>query len=121
MKYSIELSNNQQYIIVTIDGTLNNTSTLICAKESHKLAAENGVTNFLLDFRKATTKGSILEKHEIKNDFDNSNEINKSAKVAILVNENDNSHNLTEMLFRKGGYMVKIFKDLDGTLNYFGN
>lgn len=122
MTYSLQVSDNQKHIVITIDGTIKNNTSLECAIEAHKLAAEKEITKFLLDLRKAKNQNSLLDKHEfINKDMNNAKEINKDARIAILVNKNDQSHNLFEALFREGGYTIKTFRDLDSTLGYLAN
>ncbi len=111
MNYTIELSPNQKYFIIKITGKINLETIRQWSKELEKKSRSLKINRFLFDAREAQETSSITEMYHFA--YNESVELNlqRNVRSAILVDEEDKSHNFVETAMRNAGYNVKIFRD----------
>jgi hypothetical protein len=119
MGYSIRISDDNSFILVSVDGIVDSGLALEYTVKSHQLGKEHGILNFLIDLVNARNKQSPVENYDfVISDLDESHFIDRRAKVAMLVSPGDDSHNFVETISRYSGYNVKIFRKLEDALEF---
>lgn len=109
--YIIELSENQKFFRVRVKGQV---TTDLARQWSVDLAERNrslGIKGLLFDVRSANNVSSIIENYLFTYEGSVSLDMSRNIRSAILVSEEDRSHDFIEITFRNAGYNVRIFTD----------
>lgn len=119
MNYTISLSQNKKYILIKVIGLVNRINAMKYTIESHKLGADKGILHFLVDLVDARNEESIAENYDFAyTDLREQPVINRKAKVAMLVEKNDHSHDFMETLSVNSGHNVRLFRDEKSALSF---
>ncbi len=119
MSYTIGISEDRSYIIVTVEGELDSETALNYTIQSHLLAREMGIKKFFIDLRDAVNTQSVIENYDFANfDLNETSVIDRRAKVAMLVSPDDHSHDFVEAVARSNGHNVRLFRVMDSALAY---
>lgn len=119
MGYTIRISDDNSIIMITVVGVVDSNLALEYTVKSHQLGREIGILNFLVDLIGARNMQSPVENYDfVISDLDESQFIDRRAKVAMLVSPDDDSHNFIETISRYSGYNVKIFRKLEDALGF---
>jgi hypothetical protein len=122
MGYTIRISDDNSFILVSVEGVVDSNLALEYTVKSHQLGREKGILNFLVDLVNARNMQSPVENYDfVISDLDESHFIDRRAKVAMLVSPDDDSHNFVETISRYSGYNVKLFRKLEDALGFFKN
>ena len=120
MRYSISISKTRKYVLVMVNGNINRELALKYTVESHIVGNENKIEKILLDLRNAKNIETVTDNFEFANkDLRSATVINKSAKIAMYVSENDHSHDFVETVSRNNGHNVKICRTEEEVLDFF--
>ena len=105
--------------MIKVIGGIDRDTAIGYIKDSHKMGAETGIYKFLLDSTEAvnveSTGGNFsfaADELEIIEGF------NRVAIVAMLVAEDDHSHDFVETVMSNRGYKTRLFRDLEEALKY---
>jgi hypothetical protein len=83
-------------------------------RESHALGRKLGIRRYLVDLRKSRNVESLLDGYQFAyQDMPQQPEIDRSARVAILVSPGDHSHDFIETVSRNSGLDVTLFRDYE--------
>ena len=119
MEYKISLSDDRKYILVLVSGSVNRLNTMEYVIESHKLGLKEGIKSFLIDLRNARNVDSIGNNYNFVNeDLQSESLVDKSAKIALLVEKNDHSHDFIETVAINSGNVLRLFRDEKEALQY---
>ena len=69
------------------------------------------IKRFLFDVRSANNVSSIIENYLFAYEGSASLDMPRDVRSAILISEEDHSHDFIEVTFRNAGYNVRIFTD----------
>lgn len=110
--YSINLSENGQYIILKLCGEVTGDLANRQIPEAHALGRKLGIHRYLVDATEARNVDTVTGNYQFahKDMLKNPN-IDKYAKVAILVSRGDYSHDFAETTSRNSGLNVTLFRD----------
>ena len=87
--------------------------------EAHKTGRELGINKYLVDVVKAKNVESTVGNYEFAyTDAKRTDQIDKTAIVALLVAPEDHSHDFSEVVARNSGLYVKLFRDRDSAIEY---
>jgi hypothetical protein len=112
MSYSITVSEDGSYIILTVSGEYHRRLAMQYNLETHALGKELGIDRFLLDMTESRNVESVTSKYVFAyEDMQNAPEINRRARVALLVNPDDHSHDFIVTVTRNSGLDVTLFTD----------
>lgn len=109
MRYHSSLSADKHYVYTKITGLVDTASMLACVLDAHQLARQAGVTRYLMDLTEARNHLSVLENYHFAYRDMNHPDIDRLARVAMLVSVGDHSHDFLETLSRNNGRDVTIF------------
>jgi hypothetical protein len=119
MTYKISIADNRKYIIIEVHGKLTRENAMTYTLESHKLGAEIGVLRFLVDAVDARNAETVGENYDFAyKDVNETPEIERRARVALLVEPDDHSHDFVETLFINSGHNVRLFRDRQMAIDY---
>ena len=119
MKCSIKLSENEDYILLRIDGDFTSKEIMEWVIESHTLGREKGVRSYLVDVRNARNIDSAFGKHEFAySDMKKTDTVDRNAKVAGLIRPNDESHDFVELASNNAGMNMKLFTGIDQAIDF---
>ena len=121
MKYEIKPSSDRQYIILTVKGEINRNTAMQQNIEAHKLGAKLNINRYLVDVTEARNTDTAIDSHQFAyKDMRNSEDVDMTARVALLVSPGDHSHNFIETVAKNAGLNVTIFTDLEVAEAYLG-
>lgn len=111
MGYTIRVSGNKKYIIITVRGEINRASAMKQNIEAHALGNKLGISKYLVDVTEAVNTGSIKDNYDFAySDMISTPVVNKSARVALLASCSDHSHDFVETVSRNAGLNVTLFR-----------
>ena len=110
--YSINLSENGQYIILKLFGDVTRDLAIKQIPEAHALGRKLGIHRYLVDATEARNVDTINGNYRFAHkDMQENPNIDKYARVAILVSKEDYSHDFAETTSRASGLNVTLFRD----------
>ena len=119
MEYSLSLSDNKDYVVLTGIGDLTTEKSMAINEEAHIFGKSHGINKFFVDFTKCRNIDSVINNYEFAyNDMPNNEIIDKYAVVAVLVDPNDNSHNFIEVVTSNSGLLMKLFRNKEEAIEY---
>ena len=120
LDYTIELSKNHKYLRVK---ALSPVTTDIVRRWSEDLVERSRELNircFLFDVRSVSNVSSVLENYFFAYEDTTALGLSRNNRAAILVSEEDRSHNFAETTLRNFGYDVRIFTDESAAIEWLG-
>ncbi len=112
MSYAITPSEDGKYILIKMHGDMTRALAMQQNIEAHQLGKELGVNRYLTDLIDSTNVDSVINDYEFAYaDMQTEPDIDRYARVAILVRPDDHSHDFIEVLATNAGLNVKLFRD----------
>ena len=88
-------------------------------REAHALGQKLGITSYLVDVTEARNTDSVMDSYNFAySDMPNAEDIDKTARVALLVNPDDTSHDFIETVARNAGLSVTKFTDRELAISF---
>lgn len=107
---SFRLSEDGQHIELTFIGEINRRSALETNEAANALGRQVGVARYLVDVTRARNTDSINDQYNFAyQDLRQSKIIDRAARVAILIDPADRSHDFIETVTRNAGFNAKLF------------
>lgn len=117
MEYTISLSENRLYVVLVVVGDVNRVSAMGMNIEAHIYGRERGISRFLVDMTRARNVESVTGNYRFSyNDMQREEAINRFARVVILVDSEDHSHDFVETLARNTGMDVTLMRDREAAI-----
>ena len=92
MSYTIFPSEDRKYIVLQHWGEINGEIAMVRTQEAHRLGAELGITQYLVDLTEARNVDSIARSYKFAyKDAKSSPKIEQNMRVAMLVSPEDHS------------------------------
>lgn len=90
--------------------------------ESHTLGRKIEVNRYLVDLRGVRNNASVFTTYEFSyRDLIFHPEFDKAARVVLLVDADDHSHDFSETVLRNAGMNVRLFRDRDLAVQHLLN
>ena len=119
MSYTILPSDDRKYIVVTVEGSITRQIAMQHNLEAHALGKKLGIQRYLVDATKARNTESTLKGYQFAyEDMNETPEIDRDARVALLVAPDDHSHDFIETVSKNAGLDVTIFRDRKSAENH---
>ena len=119
MSYTISPSEDGKYIVLKYWGDISRKLSIERVIETHALGAKLGITRYLVDLTEARNIDSIPELYEYAyKDTKSAPGLNLNARVALLVDPGDHSHDFVETVLRNAGHNVTLFRDRDSAISH---
>ena len=119
MSYTIGPSEDGKYVVLKYWGELSRKLSIEHVIEAHALGEKLGITQYLVDLTEARNIDSIPELYEYAyKDTKSASGLNLNARVALLVDPEDHSHDFVETVLRNAGHNVTLFRDRDSAISH---
>ncbi len=119
MEYNIALSEDETYIVLSITGEMTREQAMQSNLEAHALGQELDIHRYLTDVREARNVDSVLGNYKFAyEDMKQTDEIDRGARVALLVSPEDHSHDFVETVSRNSGLDVTLFRDMEEAIEH---
>jgi hypothetical protein len=112
MSHTIVPSEDKKYIMLTFEREINRGIAMKQFKEAHVLGRKLGIDRYLVDVTAARNTDTTMGQYSFAyDDLHQAEEIDRHARVAVLVSPDDHSHDFIETVTRNAGWQVKFFTD----------
>lgn len=111
MPYELTIPPDATYVLVTVDEPFTRRLAIDLAVGSSRLAAFEGLRGFLYDLRRSRNVESVLTNYEFVHRDMPPLDLDRCARVALLVSPDDHSHDFVETVSVNVGYSVRLFRD----------
>ena len=112
MGYTITPSADGKYIVLKVTGDMTRRLTMDQNLESHAMGKRLGINRYLVDVTESRNVESVIDNYRFAyEDMRQAADIDKSARVAVLVSPDDHSHDFVETAARNAGLNVTLFTD----------
>jgi hypothetical protein len=112
MNYTIAPSEDGKYIILKVQGKINRQIAMKQNLETHALGKKMGINRYLVDVTEARNTDSVLDSYDFAyTDMKETEDIDRNARVTVLVSPGDHSHDFIETVAKNAGLNVTIFTD----------
>ena len=113
MSYTITTSSDHRHVILKVTGYFGRQQALKYHLEAHQVGAEQGIERFLLDLTEGRNTDTVLRNYTFVSQDMKTPGINLNARIAILVNPHDHSHDYLESFMRTAGIDAALFYEYD--------
>ena len=104
-------SDDGSYVILKVTGTITHDRALKYDLEAHAFGAARGISRYLMDLTECRNVDSTTGKYRFAYEDMKSPGIDRRARVALLVNPDDHSHDFIETVCQNAGLDVTLFTD----------
>jgi hypothetical protein len=111
VNHKIYPSENGKFVILKVYGEYNRKLALELNLEAHALAKKLNINRHLVDVTECTNTESTTDKYKFAYEDMKTESIDRSARVVILTDPDDPSHDFIETVMRNAGFDVSIFTD----------
>ena len=112
MAYAIKLSDDRKYIVIMVEGFVDNDMAMEYTIESQRLGKKEGISRYLVDLTQSRNVQSVgLNFEFIDRDLRSTDEVDIRGRVALLVSPEDHSHDFIETLSINRGINVRLFRN----------
>jgi hypothetical protein len=111
MSYELTIPPGAPYVLITVDEPFTRQLAIDLAVGSSRLAAFEGLRRFLYDLRCSRNIESILTNYEFVHRDMPPLDLDRWARVALLVSPDDHSHDFVETVSVNVGHAVRLFRD----------
>ena len=119
MSYTISPSEDGKYIVLKYFGDVSRKLSIERVIEAHALGEKLGINSYLVDLTEARNIDSIPDLYEYA--YKNTKSVsglNLNARVAMLVDPDDHSHDFVETVLRNAGHNVVLFRDRESAIKH---
>jgi len=110
MSYTITISENGQYIICRVTGSVTVEISREFAREMDSLSRATNIKRFLTDVREAPNIASVYQNYEYAYKDMIDLKLQRDVRSAILADSADTTHDFLETVVRNAGYNVRVFR-----------
>lgn len=119
MGQNIYKPEEEDFLVLKIDGIINRKIAKQYFDEAHRKGTELGINKFLYDLTNATNTESNMDNYLFANsDIRNMGDIDLNTYVAMVVSSDDHSHDFIETVSRNAGLNVTLFRDYNKAVEY---
>lgn len=118
MPHTIRIVGDPPLILVTISGDVTRESAVTFNLEAVEIGERHGIHRYLFDARGARNVEPPSGNFAFANEDLNTLRVDRTNRVAMLVDVDDHSHDFVETVARNSGHPVTIFRDLGVALEF---
>ena len=118
MRYTITPSEEGPYIEVKYFGGITREEAIKATVESHAVGKKHGINRYLVDATEATNVESVFSNYSFAYEDLVKADIDRFARVALLVRPDDTSHDFVETSSINAGYNVTLFRSRDRAVKH---
>jgi hypothetical protein len=119
MNYSVKIAESGDYVIVNATGPVYRETARAFTEDAYTLSKQTGILKHLIDLRGFPNMETLVENFKYADtDLGALPMLDRRVRVALLVDEDDHSHDVIETLVVNRGHTVRIFRNLEKALEY---
>jgi len=118
MDYEVSFSAEEGIVRITVYAPIDADLELKFAAEAIALANRENAKLFLADVRRSPNVASTYNQYSLAYDELPAMALDRRSRIAIIVAEQDLSHDFIEIVFRNAGYVCEKFLDEDSALEW---
>lgn len=119
MTYQTSVSQDGKFISVKVQGIITRVNAMQMNQDVHAFGRLHGLNRYLLDLTESTNSETAFGNYNFAyEDMKAPVGIDRNARVAMLVEPEDHSHDFVEIVSRNSGLDVALFRDRESALNY---
>ena len=119
MSHVINVSEDGKYIILEIAGDITTENIMNMILEAHALGEKLKISQYLVDGIRARNMSSVTDNYNFAyKNMRATPGVNLSARVAMLVSQDDHSHDFIETVTQNSGFVTKLFRDRNSAIDY---
>lgn len=118
MNYEVKVSDSGKYIIVRVNTDMTRALADQTGLEATHLGKKNNINLFLYDLRNSINRETVNANYIYAKQEVQKIEPDYANKIAMLVSQNDKSHDFVETVLRNAGHNVLIFHDEEKALSW---
>ena len=119
MSYTISPSEDGKYIVLKYFGDVSRKLSIERVIEAHALGEKLGINSYLVDLTEARNIDSIPDLYTYAyEDTKIASGFNLNARVALLADPDDHSHDFVETVLRNAGHNVVLFRDRESAIKH---
>ncbi|MFC1884180.1 hypothetical protein ACFL2O_05360 [Thermodesulfobacteriota bacterium] len=118
MSYKIEMSESGKFYHVLIEREV---SVELARKFTAKIrekSLETGIRRFLFDVRNARNISSVSDNYFFAYEDSSELDLDRTARVAILTEPEDDSHDFAVVALKNAGHLAKLFRDESSSIEW---
>jgi len=113
MEYRVAVSPDGPWIEITIHAPVTAEVERHFATEAVAAAKAHDLTDFLVDATRTANIAETFEQYQFAYRDVKGLDLDKNARIAVLVSPGDASHDFIETLLRNAGFSCRSFRDRD--------
>jgi len=113
MSYTITPSPDKTYILIKTVGDITAEIAMQQNLEAHALGKKLGIHKYLLDATESKNIDTVISNYKFAYEDMTTPEIDPSAKVAVIINPGDTSHDFVLTAVTNAGFNVVAFNDME--------
>lgn len=119
MDAQVAISEDKTYVTIKVCGNISRNKTLRQIAELSRLGKYFEIRRYLCDLVDARMVDSLAEQYFFAQyDLRNTPYIDTGARIAVLVDPNDHSHDFMETAVRNAGLDLRLFTDVEDAKAY---
>ncbi len=118
MKYKVTIDKDEGFVRITVYEPITAKLEQEFAGEAIAVAKKNDLLRYLVDVRAVPNIANTVDQYTLPYEDVAPLGLSRSSRIAVLVEENDTSHNFIETVFRNAGYNCQLFVDEDEARNW---
>jgi hypothetical protein len=119
MKYTISPAKDGDHIQIVLHDVMNRQIGIDVVQDAHALGDLLGIDKYLMDLTKAVNDDSTINQYNFAHvDIPTADGLNQFAKIAVLVNPADHSHDFMETVLRNTGVNIRLFHEREEALAF---
>ena len=118
LTYTITPSPDNAYISIKVTGDITRDSAMEHNIKANILGKKLGINKYLMDLTEARNTESIIDNYKFAYEDMTAPDIDPSARVAVLVSPDDNSHNFVMTAMMNAGLNVALFNDMESAKKF---
>jgi len=121
MQYKIAFSADEGFVRITVYDLITADLERGFAKEAIAAAKQNGVLRYLVDVREVPNVASPLDQYSFAYEDMVRLGLDRSSRIAVLVGQDDHSHDFIETVFRNARHTCQLFADEDDARHWLSH
>jgi hypothetical protein len=119
MTYDISVSESGAYIVVKMEGRIENQTSIRITTEAQEMGRQLGINRFLIDLTNSTNTGTPMDNYNYAyNDLKHAPGFDKTSIAAMVVAKEDHSHDFVETVLINTGVIIKLFREKNEAIDY---
>jgi hypothetical protein len=119
MNYTLSPAEDGDHILIVVHDAINRKIGIKMLQEAHALGDQLGIDKFLMNLTDAVNDDSTIDQYAFAHtDVPTTDGLNHFAKIAVLVDPADHSHDFMETVLRNTGVNIRLFHEREEAMAF---